>query len=160
MGMFGGDWLGQMVNGHPMEAFGNNSKIGQAIDGQPAAILGMSTGGGDSTSAPPPAATAPNTSGSTGAPGINPNLAAGLGAAALAGTNTSPSNPLTAPQGTTPITPGNVNTSANPLQTIQPTTAPDQFSGTPFSQAAAPSTMAQIQHPQFQNFLQSLGNQQ
>lgn len=161
MGMFGGDWLGQMINGHPMEAFGQNSKIAQAIDGQPAAILGMNTGGGDKTSAP-----APSTSGSTGAPGISPAVA-GLGAAAAlnATNNAASDNPLT-PQSVAPTAPtanfGNTNNpqANNPLQTTQPSQQPDQFAGTPFSAQAAPTVMARIQHPQFQSFLQSLGSYQ
>lgn len=159
MGMFGGDFLGDAINGHPVQAItGSNSKLTQALDGQPASALGFGNSNDRTSSsgaAAPVAASAPMTSGSGGADGITPAAAAGVGAALLNANNNNQSvNPLAQPS-TAPTIP----TNTNPLQSPQAGAAPNA-SGTMFDQNAAPAVMARVQHPQFQSFLQSLGSYQ
>lgn len=136
MGIFGGGFLGQMLNGHPMAAFGNDSNLAKAIDGRPMAALGFGGGGGGHSSSVAPIAapamgpaTVPSANGFTPAvPNLN-NVAQSPAA----------SNPLL-PQANAPIAAANQSAASNPLSP---------------NDGASP-VMAQIQHPEFQNFISSV----
>lgn len=131
----GSNMWGQLVNGHPMEAFGNNSKIGQAIDGQPAAALGFGMTGNDKTSGGPAPAAAPM-AGPISVPSAN-NF-----------------SPIAANLNNTSSPPPAMNQAANPLATPNAPIAAAANQSSPTANQSP--VMAQIQHPEFQNFIQSV----
>lgn len=127
--MGGNGFWREAINGHPAEALGQHSSFAQAIDGQPAAALGF--GAGDKTS------------GSPAAPVAAPQMA-----------------PATVPSanGFMPVTPNLNNVAQNP------NAANPLVANAPIAAAQVPNNasqqpvMAQIQHPEFQNFISSVMN--
>lgn len=131
----GGNAMGNLINGHPMEAMGHNSSFAQAIDGQPAAALGFGSGPNEHSSSPAPAASIPQANAAS-VPSAN-NFSAI--APNLNNVSSSPSAPM----------------AANPLATPN---APIAAAANQSSTANQTPIIAQIQHPDFQNFISSVMN--
>lgn len=145
--MGGGNFLGDLINGHPMEAMGNDSKIAKLIDGQPGALFQ----GGDKSNPAQPAPAQPAVL-PVQIPMANPQVK---------------TNNIAPPQGTgSPLPPaqpaGNAAQGAapNPLSMIQGTqgigAAPMQPGAPQVQQAPVSPIIAHVQSPEFNNFMQSL----